>query len=121
MTAVILNVNRRYKAHAGIRLTGLPDDELRIIPVEGLPEIAAGDDLAALVAAERVASSRTATSSSWRRRSSRRPRAASSRLDERRAVGRRRVELAGDDDDPRHIEVILREAARIVRVRGRRS
>jgi NADPH-dependent F420 reductase len=24
MTAVILNVNRRYKAHAGIRLTGLP-------------------------------------------------------------------------------------------------
>lgn len=25
MTAVILNVNRRYKAHAGIRLTGIPD------------------------------------------------------------------------------------------------
>ena len=24
MTSVILNVNRRYKAHAGIRLTGLP-------------------------------------------------------------------------------------------------
>ena len=24
MTAVILNVNRRYKAHAGVRLTGLP-------------------------------------------------------------------------------------------------
>jgi predicted dinucleotide-binding enzyme len=24
MTAVILNVNKRYKAHAGIRLTGLP-------------------------------------------------------------------------------------------------
>ena len=24
MTAVILNVNRRYKAHAGIRITGLP-------------------------------------------------------------------------------------------------
>jgi 8-hydroxy-5-deazaflavin:NADPH oxidoreductase len=24
MTAVILNVNRRYKAHAGIRLVGLP-------------------------------------------------------------------------------------------------
>ena len=23
MTAVILNVNKRYKAHAGIRLTGL--------------------------------------------------------------------------------------------------
>ena len=25
MTAVILNVNKRYKAHAGIRLTGIPD------------------------------------------------------------------------------------------------
>jgi 8-hydroxy-5-deazaflavin:NADPH oxidoreductase len=24
MTAVILNVNRRYKAHAGLRLVGLP-------------------------------------------------------------------------------------------------
>ena len=24
MTSVILNVNKRYKAHAGIRLTGLP-------------------------------------------------------------------------------------------------
>ena len=24
MTAVIVNVNRRYKAHAGVRLTGLP-------------------------------------------------------------------------------------------------
>ncbi len=24
MTAVIVNVNRRYKAHAGIRVTGLP-------------------------------------------------------------------------------------------------
>jgi predicted dinucleotide-binding enzyme len=24
MTAVILNVNRRYKAHAGIRLVGIP-------------------------------------------------------------------------------------------------
>ena len=24
MTAVILNVNRRYRAHAGVRLTGLP-------------------------------------------------------------------------------------------------
>ena len=24
MTAVILNVNKRYRAHAGIRLTGLP-------------------------------------------------------------------------------------------------
>ena len=27
------------------------------------------------------------------------------------------IEIAGDDDDPRRIEVILREAARVVRVR----
>jgi NADPH-dependent F420 reductase len=26
MTAVILNVNKRFRAHAGLRLTGLPDD-----------------------------------------------------------------------------------------------
>ncbi|MBA3842373.1 MAG: hypothetical protein H0X39_07095, partial [Actinobacteria bacterium] len=29
LTAVIVNVNRRYKAHAGIRVTGVPDQPSR--------------------------------------------------------------------------------------------
>ncbi len=56
LTAVIVNLNRRYKAHAGVRVTGIA--MIAIVPVEGLPEIEAGDDLAALIAAARVARGR---------------------------------------------------------------
>ena len=80
MTAVIVNVNKRYKAHAGLRVTGLRvTGEIRIIPLEGIPEVEDGDDLVALLAdaASAPAGSRTPTSSSSPRRSSRRPRDAS--------------------------------------------
>ena len=39
LTAVIVNLNRRYKAHAGVRITGRR--MISIIPVHGLPEIRA--------------------------------------------------------------------------------
>ena len=55
LTAVIVNLNRRYKAHAGIAVTG-PRTVISILPVQGLPEIRAGDDLAALIASASTSS-----------------------------------------------------------------
>ena len=80
LTAVMLNVNKRYKGHAGIQVTGLGERELRVIPLRGIPELEEGDDLASLlvrVGASGAAVSLTASSSSLRRRS-RRSKAASS-------------------------------------------
>ncbi len=88
--------------------------ELRIIPVTGLPEIEKGEDLAELITAKLeledgdvVVLAQKIVSKS-----------------EGRVVGlagiepsERALEIAGDDEDPRRIEVILREAARVVRVR----
>ncbi|HEY8791540.1 MAG TPA: coenzyme F420-0:L-glutamate ligase [Gaiellaceae bacterium] len=88
--------------------------ELRIIPVTGLPEIEEGDDLAELVAAkveledgDVVVLAQKIVSKS-----------------EGRIIAlagiepsHRAREIAGDDEDPRRVEVILREAARVVRVR----
>lgn len=57
LTSVLIQVNRRYKAkHAGLRLTGLPGDHaaeagLSFKGLSGLPAVAAGDDLAALILA----------------------------------------------------------------------
>jgi coenzyme F420-0:L-glutamate ligase/coenzyme F420-1:gamma-L-glutamate ligase len=87
--------------------------EVRIVPVAGLPEIGEGDDLASLIAARAelvdgdvVVVSQKAVSKQ-----------------EGRVVHLAGVEpsarargLAGDGD-PRRLEVILREAARIVRAR----
>ena len=86
---------------------------MRIIPVAGLPEIQEGDDLAALIAGavelrdgDVVVIAQKAVSKS-----------------EGRVVrladvepSERALEIAGDED-ARRIEVILREAARVVRVR----
>ncbi|HEX9381377.1 MAG TPA: coenzyme F420-0:L-glutamate ligase [Gaiellaceae bacterium] len=87
--------------------------ELRIIPVAGLPEIQEGDDLAELVAAkvdledgDVVALAQKIVSKS-----------------EGRVVRLADVEPSAhareiaEDEDPRRIEVILREAARVVRIR----
>ncbi|MDQ2969450.1 MAG: coenzyme F420-0:L-glutamate ligase [Actinomycetota bacterium] len=88
--------------------------ELRIIPVTGLPEIKEGDDLAQLVVAkvepedgDVVVLAQKIVSKS-----------------EGRVIAladiepsERAREIAGSDEDPRRIEVILREAARVVRVR----
>jgi coenzyme F420-0:L-glutamate ligase/coenzyme F420-1:gamma-L-glutamate ligase len=86
---------------------------IEIHPVEGLPEIGAGDDLAALIAARAelrdgdvVVVAQKAVSKAERR---------VVLLVDVEPSGRAR-ELAADED-PRRIEVILRESARLVRTR----
>jgi coenzyme F420-0:L-glutamate ligase / coenzyme F420-1:gamma-L-glutamate ligase len=85
-----------------------------VIPVAGLPEIRPGDDLAELVAAKVdlehgdvvVLAQKVVSKSEGR----------VVRLDEIEPSARA-LELAGDDQDPRRIEAILREAKTVVRVR----
>jgi coenzyme F420-0:L-glutamate ligase/coenzyme F420-1:gamma-L-glutamate ligase len=86
---------------------------VRIIPVRGLPEIQGGDDLAELISSaveledgDVVVLAQKIVSKSEGR---------VVRLDDVEPSERAR-EIAGDED-PRRIEVILREAARVVRVR----
>ena len=87
--------------------------ELRVIPVEGIPEVAAGDDLAALLAAAAafedgdvvVVAQKVVSKAEGR----------TVRLDEIEPSARARELAAGEDS--RRLEVILREAARIVRAR----
>jgi F420-0:gamma-glutamyl ligase len=88
---------------------------ISLLPVRGLPEIREGDDLAAmivelidladgdvLVLAQKVVSK------------------AEGRLIKIDGIeaSAKAIELAGDERDPREVEVILREAKRIVRERG---
>jgi coenzyme F420-0:L-glutamate ligase / coenzyme F420-1:gamma-L-glutamate ligase len=88
---------------------------ISVIPVEGLPEIGEGADLArlvtdcckvadgdVLVVAQKIVSKAEGRVV---------------RLADLEPSARAR-ELAGDEDDPRHVEAILRESARIVRTRG---
>ena len=115
MTAVIVNLNRRYKAHAGVRVTGI-DAMISLIPVRGLPEIRAGDDLAALVVElHRARASDDVVVLAQKAVSKAEGRVV--RIDGSRRR-RKAIELAGDERDPREVEVILREAKRIVRERG---
>ena len=86
---------------------------IEIHPVEGLPEIRSGDDLAALIgervelrAGDVLVVAQKAVSKAEGR---------VVRLDELEPSARAR-ELAGDED-PRRLEAILREAVRIVRAR----
>src|SRR5205085_11374212 len=87
--------------------------ELRVIPVEGIPEVREGDDLAALLAAAAsfedgdllVVAQKVVSKAEGRV-------VALDGVEPSEAAG----ELAGDED-PRRLEVILREAARIVRSR----
>ena len=89
----------------------------RVFPLEGIPEIEAGDDLGALLAdaaaradgledADIVVVAQKAVSKAEGR---------VVRLDELEPSARA-LELAGDRD-PRHVEAILRESAQVVRVR----
>jgi coenzyme F420-0:L-glutamate ligase/coenzyme F420-1:gamma-L-glutamate ligase len=85
-----------------------------VIPVAGLPEIRAGDDLAEMIVAKVgvedgdvvVLAQKIVSKSEGR----------VVRLEEIEPSERAR-EIAGDDQDPRRIEAILREAKRVVRVR----
>jgi coenzyme F420-0:L-glutamate ligase/coenzyme F420-1:gamma-L-glutamate ligase len=88
-------------------------NELRIIPVRGLPEVRAGDDLAALIAGAVDLADGDVVVVAQKVVSKAEGRVV--RLDELEPSERAR-ELAGDED-PRKLEAILREAAEIVRVR----
>ena len=88
---------------------------IEILPVEGIPEVREGDDVAALVA-ERiqledgdvvVVAHKVVSKSEGR----------VVRLDELEPSAEA-VELAGAEEDPRRLEAILRESVRFVRVRG---
>ncbi len=88
---------------------------IELLPVEGIPEVREGDDVAALVAERArledgdvvVVAHKVVSKSEGR----------VMRLDELEPSAEA-VELAGAEDDPRRLEAILRESARLVRVRG---
>jgi coenzyme F420-0:L-glutamate ligase / coenzyme F420-1:gamma-L-glutamate ligase len=88
--------------------------ELRIVPLEGLPEIREGDDLGALIAEAVTLEDEDVVVVAQKIVSKAEGRVV--RLDEVEPSQRAR-ELATPEDDPRQIEVILREAKRIVRIR----
>ena len=87
---------------------------MRVIPVEGLPEIREGDDLAELIAAKLELHDGDVVVYAQKAVSKAEGRVV--RLDEIEPSARAR-EIAGDDQDPRRIEAILQEAKRVVRVR----
>ena len=94
----------------GRRRGDAPDAEVRSPASVGLPEIAAGDDLAPLIA-DAIDAASMATSSSSRRRSCRRPKAPSSTSP---PSSRRRSPPSTPrrwDKDARLVEVVLSEAA----------
>ena len=113
LTAVIVNLNRRYKAHAGIRVTGVCRDLDR--PGRG-PARDRGGRRPRRADRRRASSSRTATSSWSRRRPSRRPRAASCGSRTSRPSPQAR-ELAGRRATRASSRSSSRETARIVRAR----
>jgi coenzyme F420-0:L-glutamate ligase / coenzyme F420-1:gamma-L-glutamate ligase len=87
--------------------------ELRVIPLEGMPEVQEGDDLAGLVAAAAELEDGDVVVLAQKVVSKAEGRVV--RLDEVEPSERAR-ELAGGED-PRRLEVILRESARVVRSR----
>jgi coenzyme F420-0:L-glutamate ligase/coenzyme F420-1:gamma-L-glutamate ligase len=88
--------------------------EVRVIAVEGLPEIREGDDLAELVTAKVDLQDGDVLVLAQKAVSKAEGRVV--RLEDIDPSDRAR-EIAGDDQDPRRIEAILREAKRVVRVR----
>jgi coenzyme F420-0:L-glutamate ligase/coenzyme F420-1:gamma-L-glutamate ligase len=88
---------------------------ISIIPVHGLPEIRRDDDLAALVAAHAQLEDGDVVVLAQKGVSKAEGRVV--RIDGIEASAEA-VRIAGDERDPREIEVILREAKRIVRERG---
>ncbi len=88
---------------------------ISLIPVRGLPEIRAGDDLGALVAERVELEDRDVVVVAQKAVSKAEGRVV--RIDELEASEKAR-ELAGAERDPREVEAVLREATRIVRDRG---
>jgi coenzyme F420-0:L-glutamate ligase / coenzyme F420-1:gamma-L-glutamate ligase len=85
-----------------------------VLPVTGLPEIREGDDLGSLVAAKVELEDGDVVVLAQKVVSKAEGKVV--KLDELEPSERAR-EIAGDDQDPRRIEAILREAKRVVRVR----
>jgi coenzyme F420-0:L-glutamate ligase/coenzyme F420-1:gamma-L-glutamate ligase len=92
--------------------------EIRVIPLEGIPEVEEGDDLVALLgeAAERSGGLEDADVLVVAQKVVSKSEGRIVRLDEIEASARAR-ELTEEGRDPRHTEVILRESARVIRVR----
>ena len=92
--------------------------ELRILALEGIPEVEEGDDLVALLAdaAERAGGLEDGDVVVVAQKIVSKAEGRIARLDEIEP-SERAHELAAEEQDPRHIEVILRESARVVRVR----
>jgi coenzyme F420-0:L-glutamate ligase / coenzyme F420-1:gamma-L-glutamate ligase len=88
---------------------------IQLIPVHGLPEIREGDDLAAMVVERARLEDGDVLVLAQKAVSKAEGRIV--RIDAFEASAKA-VELAGDERDPREVEVILREAKRIVRERG---
>jgi coenzyme F420-0:L-glutamate ligase / coenzyme F420-1:gamma-L-glutamate ligase len=92
--------------------------EVRVIALEGIPELREGDDLAAFVheAAERLGGLEDADVVVVAQKAVSKVEGRVVRLADIEPSDRAR-ELAGEDGDPRHLEVILREAREVVRSR----
>ena len=88
---------------------------ISLLPVHGLPEIQAGDDLGALIAARAELADGDVVVVAQKAVSKAEGRIV--RIDELEPSAKA-VELAGDERDPREVEAVLREAKRIVRERG---
>ncbi len=88
---------------------------LEVFPVEGMPEVRNGDDLAALVASRVALEDDDVLVLAQKVVSKAEGRVV--RLDVVEPSARAR-ELAGEGEDPRRLEAILRESVRLVRVRG---
>lgn len=88
---------------------------ISLIPVHGLPEIQQGDDLAAMVVEHVALEDRDVLVLAQKVVSKAEGRVV--RVDDYDPSARA-VELAGDERDPRELEVILRESRRVVRERG---
>jgi coenzyme F420-0:L-glutamate ligase/coenzyme F420-1:gamma-L-glutamate ligase len=91
---------------------------IRVFPLEGIPEVDEGDDLVALVgdAADRAGGLEDGDVLVVAQKIVSKAEGRIVRLDDVQPSPRAR-ELAGEGQDPRHIEVILRESASVVRVR----
>jgi coenzyme F420-0:L-glutamate ligase/coenzyme F420-1:gamma-L-glutamate ligase len=94
--------------------------ELRVVGVEGLPEVARGDDLAGLLATAFAAQGVpladgdvVCVAQKIVSKSEGRELALADVVPSTEAVA-----IAGDEDDPRFVELVLRESASIVRRRG---
>ena len=88
---------------------------ISLLPVRGLPEIAEGDDLAAMIVERIELQERDVVVVAQKAVSKVEGRIL--QIDSLEASPKA-IELAGDERDPREVEAVLREAKRIVRERG---